>query len=168
MSEHLPAIIDRSEIIGDARAHVVPALIAVAGERASLRFLEFFAANIRNPHTRRAYSRAVSEFMAWCEDNGVTSIAAVQPLHVSAWIEQQTREHAAPTAKLRLAALRHLFNWLVTGQVSVVQGSEVGAEWAQSLSRSDNADVVRASQLQHTVEDINRHVDLSHPTFVYT
>jgi hypothetical protein len=30
------------------------ALVAVAGERASMRFLEFFAANIRNPHTRRA------------------------------------------------------------------------------------------------------------------
>ena len=96
MSEQLPAIIDRTEIIGDARAHVVPALIAAAGERASLRFLEFFAANIRNPHTRRAYSRAVAEFMAWCDDNGVPSITAVQPLHVSAWIEQQTREHAAP------------------------------------------------------------------------
>ena len=25
-----------------------------AGERAGIRFLEFFAANIRNPHTRRA------------------------------------------------------------------------------------------------------------------
>ena len=45
------------------------------------------------------------------------SLAAVQPLHVAAWIELQTREHAAPTAKLRLAALRHLFDWLVTGQV---------------------------------------------------
>jgi hypothetical protein len=32
----------------------VPALIASAGDRASLRFLEFSAANIRNPHTRRA------------------------------------------------------------------------------------------------------------------
>jgi site-specific recombinase XerD len=117
MSEQLPAVIERTQIIGDVRADFVPALIAVAGERASVRFLEFFAANIRNPHTRRAYSRAVSEFMTWCEDYGVTSITAVQPLHVSAWIEQQTRERAAPTAKLRLAALRHLFNWLVTGQV---------------------------------------------------
>ncbi len=61
--------------------------------------------------------KRVTEFMTWCEDNGVTSITPVQPLHVSAWIEQQTREHAAPTAKLRLAVLRHLFNWLVTGQV---------------------------------------------------
>ena len=71
MDEQLPAIVERTEIT--ARAHIVPALITVAGERASLRFLEFFAANIRNPHTRRAYSRAVSEFMAWCDDNGVTS-----------------------------------------------------------------------------------------------
>jgi site-specific recombinase XerD len=55
--------------------------------------------------------------MAWSEDNGVRSSTAVQPLHVSAWIEQQTLDHAAPTAKLRLAALRHLFNWLVTGHV---------------------------------------------------
>ena len=95
----------------------MPALIAAAGERASLRFLEFFAANIRNPHTRRAYGRAVADFLAWCDDQRVPSIAAVQPLHVAAWIEQQTREHAAPTAKARLAALRHLFDWLVTGQV---------------------------------------------------
>ena len=92
-------------------------LIAAAGEKRPLRFLEFFAANIRNPHTRRAYSRAVAEFLAWCDDNGVSSITAVQPLHVSAWIETQQQERAAPTVKLRLAAIRHLFDWLVTGQV---------------------------------------------------
>ena len=45
------------------------------------------------------------------------SIAAVQPLHVASWVELQTRKRSAPTVKLRLAALRHLFDWLVTGQV---------------------------------------------------
>jgi hypothetical protein len=30
------------------------ALIAAAGDRAQLRFLEFFASNIRNPHTHDA------------------------------------------------------------------------------------------------------------------
>jgi hypothetical protein len=39
----------------------LPALIAAAGERAGMRFLEFFAANIRNPHTRRAYARRQSK-----------------------------------------------------------------------------------------------------------
>jgi hypothetical protein len=43
-----------------------PPLVAASGERAGIRFLEFFAANIRNSHTRRAYGRAVGEFVAWC------------------------------------------------------------------------------------------------------
>jgi site-specific recombinase XerD len=99
------------------RSTSLPALIAVAGDKAGLRFLEFFAANIRNPHTRRAYGRAVADFLAWCDDAGVPSIAGVQPLHVAAWIELQQQESAAPTVKARLAAIRHLFDWLVTGQV---------------------------------------------------
>ena len=95
----------------------LPALVAAAGERASVRFLEFFAANIRNPHTRRAYYREAEEFLAWCASAGVPSIAAVQPVHVATWIEASTRELTAPSVKQRLAALRHLFDWLVNGQV---------------------------------------------------
>ncbi len=95
----------------------LPILVVAAGERASVRFLEFFASTIRNPHTRRAYARAVTDFLAWCAEHAVLSIAAVQPLHVAAWIEGQTRDHAAPTVKQQLAALRHLFDWLVMGQV---------------------------------------------------
>jgi site-specific recombinase XerD len=117
MSEQLPVIADRTKIIGDDHVHIVPALIAAAGARASLRFLEFFASNIRNTHTRRAYGRAVAEFLAWCDDNRVASITAVRPLHVAAWIEMQQKGRAAPTVKARLAAIRHLFDWLVTGQV---------------------------------------------------
>src|SRR5260221_8954266 len=95
----------------------VPALSAVAGERASMRFLEFFAANIRNPHTRPAYYRAAEEFLAWCASVGVPSITAVQPVHVATWIEASAHKLAAPSVKQRLAALRHLFDWLVNGQV---------------------------------------------------
>jgi site-specific recombinase XerC len=95
----------------------LPELIAAAGDRAGMRFLEFFAANIRNPHTRRAYARAADEFLAWCAAADVPSIGAVQPVHVATWIEAGTRELAAPSVKQRLAAIRHLFDWLVTGQV---------------------------------------------------
>uniref|UniRef100_UPI00048900F3 tyrosine-type recombinase/integrase n=1 Tax=Paraburkholderia ferrariae TaxID=386056 RepID=UPI00048900F3 len=95
----------------------LPALVMSAGDRAGIRFLEFFASAIRNPHTRRAYARAAGDFLAWCGQAGVASITAVQPLHVAAWIELQTATHAAPTVKQRLAAIRHLFDWLVTGQV---------------------------------------------------
>jgi site-specific recombinase XerD len=95
----------------------LPALIAAGDDRAQRRFLEFFASNIRNPHTRRAYVRAVAEFLDWCAAVGVPAIEAVQPLHVAAWIEGQTRQLSAPTVKQQLAAIRHLFDWLVTGQV---------------------------------------------------
>ena len=39
----------------------------------------------------------MSDFLVWCQEHGVASIAAVQPLHVAAWIEGQT--HAATTVK---------------------------------------------------------------------
>lgn len=106
---------DLTVAAGGARA--LPALVISGGQRAQMRFLDFFAANIRNPHTRRAYGHAVSDFLTWCADQGVTGLGEVRPLHVSAWVEMQTRSHAAPTAKQRLAAVRHLFDWLVTGQV---------------------------------------------------
>ena len=47
----------------------------------------------------------------------VPSIAAVQRVHVATRSEERTRELAAPSVKRRLAALRHLFDWLVTGHV---------------------------------------------------
>ena len=93
-----------------------PVLVNASGERAQIRFLEFFAANIRNTHTRRAYAQATREFLAWCESGGVASIADVRPLHVAAYIEQLGRERSAPTVKQRLAAIRHLFDWLVTAR----------------------------------------------------
>jgi hypothetical protein len=36
-------------------AELLPPIIRAAGEDASRRFLEFFAASIRNPNTRKAY-----------------------------------------------------------------------------------------------------------------
>lgn len=98
-------------------AERAPALVAAAGERASYRFFEFFTAQIRNPHTRRAYARAAVEFFDWLAAHGVTRLDAIRSVHVAAYVEELQRARSAPTAKLRLAALRHLFDWLVIGQV---------------------------------------------------
>jgi hypothetical protein len=95
----------------------VPALIARAGDRATLRFLEFFAVNIRNPNTRAAYGRATGAFLLWCEDRGIAELRLVQPVHVAAYVEQLGRERSAPSVKQHLACLRMLFDWLVTRQV---------------------------------------------------
>ncbi len=96
---------------------VLPALVAAAGERAAMHFLEFFAANIRNPHTRRVYYRTPEEFLGWCASADVPSIAAVQPVHVATWIEASMHGLAAPSIKQRLVAIRHLLDRLVNGRV---------------------------------------------------
>jgi hypothetical protein len=57
----------------------------------------------------------------------VPSIAAAQPVHVATWIEAGTRELAAQSVKQRRAAIRHLFDWLVTGQVVSVKPARFGA-----------------------------------------
>ncbi len=106
-----------NQLVAIPASDVLPALVTAAGQPAQIRFLEFFAANIRNAHTRRAYGRAVTDFLAWCEGRGVRSLQDVQPLHVAGYIETLSRERSAPTAKGRLAAIRHLFDWLVMGQV---------------------------------------------------
>jgi hypothetical protein len=54
---------------------------------------------------------------SWSICSRASAIAHVAPLHVATWIEAHTRELAAPSVKQRLAALRHLFDWLVTGHV---------------------------------------------------
>src|SRR6266850_7254224 len=94
---------------------VVPALIADIGDGASWRYVEFFTANIRNPHTRRAYARACARFFAWCEQRGLT-LAAIRPFDVATYIESLQQEHSAPGVKQQLAAVRMLFDWLITGQ----------------------------------------------------
>lgn len=95
----------------------LPTLITAGGERAQIRFLEFFAATIRNANTRRAYARAILDFLTWCEGRGVKSVAGVQPIHVGSYIESLSLARSAPTTKQHLAAIRHLFDWLVMGQV---------------------------------------------------
>ena len=49
----------------------LPAILADAGEDAVTRFVEYFTAHIRNPHTRRAYFRNAISFLRWCEDRGI-------------------------------------------------------------------------------------------------
>jgi site-specific recombinase XerD len=98
-------------------AVVVPGIIADAGEHATRRFLEFFAATIRNRNTRMAYMTAVGRFFGWCEQHRIGQLADIEPLHVAAYIEALGLDFEKPTVKQHLAAIRMLFDWLVTGQV---------------------------------------------------
>ena len=54
-----------------ARSKAFPALLQRAGKAACWAADEFFAAQISNPHTRRAYARPVGRFLTWCEAQGI-------------------------------------------------------------------------------------------------
>src|SRR6202045_296281 len=114
--DQLPAIIAPGALTPMPDTRLALALIAAAGEQAGWRYVEFFTANIRNPPTRRAYARACSRFFAWCEDRGQT-LASIRPFDVATYIEGLQQTHSAPGVKQQLAAVRMLFDWLITGQV---------------------------------------------------
>jgi site-specific recombinase XerD len=99
---------------------LVPRVIAAAGDQAARRFLEFFAATIRNKNTRMAYYRAAERFFAWCDHHKVGEIADIEPLHVAAYVEAMVKDFEKPTVKQHLAAVRMLFDWLVVGQVVAI------------------------------------------------
>src|SRR5713226_324912 len=94
----------------------LPAAIAAAGARTSERFIEFFTANIRNRNTRMAYAIAVRQFFNWCEQRGL-QLEAIRPRIVAAYIEQLCAGMAKPSVKQHLAAIRQLFDYLVTGGI---------------------------------------------------
>src|SRR4051794_15754405 len=81
----------------------VPRVIAAAGEHAARRFLEFFAATIRNWNTRMAYHRAALRFFAWCDQHRLGGLADIEPLHIAAYIEALGRDYEKPSVKQHLA-----------------------------------------------------------------
>jgi len=93
MSDTEPRV---EKLLAPLIASHAPALVAASGARASYRFLEFFTAQIRNPHTRRAYVRAATEFFDWLQAKGVTQLAAIESVHVATYIEQLSRARSAP------------------------------------------------------------------------
>ena len=115
-SDQFPAIIRPGALAASDDIHLVPALIADAGDQAAWRYLEFFTANIRNPNTRRAYARACQQFFAWCDERGLT-LMTIRAVDVARYIEARQQTHSAPDVKQQLAAVRMLFDWLITGQI---------------------------------------------------
>lgn len=112
----------RSSSLARAGMPALPGIITNAGEQAAHRFVEFFAATIRNKNTRTAYVHAVGSFLVWCEERGL-ALERIDSLTVAAYVEKLTEERAAPTVKQHLAAIRMCFDWLVSGGVLSVNPS---------------------------------------------
>lgn len=155
----------RSQALAPARPPVVvmgmtlPALFAGAGEREAVRVAEFFAAQIRNPNTRRAYLRAVTDFASFCEARGLAVLDQVQPLHVAAWVEIQLKAYSKPTVKQQLAAVRMLFDWLVVGQV-VRSNPASSVRGPKHSAKRGKTPVLDAESTRQLLDSIERDTDI--------
>jgi site-specific recombinase XerD len=95
---------------------VIPPIINDHSETAARYFLEFFAAQIRNSHTRAAYMRAAWKLCDWLKENKINELCQVKPVHIALWVETRMKTAASQTIKQELAGIRQLFNWLVIKQ----------------------------------------------------
>jgi site-specific recombinase XerD len=129
----------------------LPAVIVGAGESASRRFVEFFTANIRNKNTRMAYMRALRPFLFWCEARSL-SLREIQPVHVAAYIEQHPG--SPPTVKQHLAAIRMLFDWLVTGQI-VPTNPTSSVRGPKHVVKKGKTPVLTAEQARQLLDSID-------------
>jgi site-specific recombinase XerD len=131
----------------------LPNIIHKAGPQAARRFVEFFAANIRNRGTREVYARAVARFCHWCERR-VVGLTEIQPLVVAAYIEQLTLEVAKPTVKLHLAAIRMLFDFLVTGQIVPVNPA-ASVRGPKHVAKKGKTPVLTAAEARVLLDSID-------------
>ena len=139
-----------------ARLADSPAIIREAGPAAQFAFDEFVYGHLRNPHTRAAYSHAIQRFLDWSHQRGI-ELVRITPRNVGEYLDSQPL--ATVTKKLHLAAIRRLFDFLVTRHAvilnpaatvrterhQVVEGKtpEIGVEAARRLLASlDTSHVV--------------------------
>ena len=102
---------DTAELVHPDAGH--PALER-AGQHAVFATDEFFSACVVNPHTRRAYSRAVRRFLDWCELQNL-ELARVTPGAAGRFIEELPG--SAGTKNQARAALKQFGDRLVQRHV---------------------------------------------------
>jgi integrase/recombinase XerD len=129
----------------------LPAVIVRAGEAAAWRFIEFFTATIRNRNTRAAYAQAITQFFAWCELHGIHALEKINPVVIGVYIE--SHPGAAPTVKQHLAAIRMLFDFLVTGQI-VPMNPASSVRGPKHVVRRGKTPVLKADQARTLLDSI--------------
>jgi len=128
----------------------LPPLIDEADPEAQERFLEFFAAQIRNENTRQAYGRAVGQFLTWAERQGF-SLKGITPMVASAYVEQHDGSPA--TIKQHLSALRQLFDWLQSGGVLNINPAEP-VKGPKHIQREGSTPILTAEEATEFIEGL--------------
>jgi integrase/recombinase XerD len=134
-------------------AGYVPSLFLDGRERTWRRYVEFFTAQIRNRNTRTAYAHAAHRFSTWCERRKVT-LDRVTPVVVAIYVEEMMAERSRPTVKLHLAAIRMLFDYLVTGHVLETNPAAPVRGPRYSVTRGKTP-VLEPEQARHLLDSID-------------
>src|SRR6266849_2374148 len=110
-------------------------------------------ANIRNRNTRMAYALAVRQFFDWCEQRRLR-LDAIRPTTVAAYIEQLGAKMAKPSVKQHLAAVRQLFDYLVTGGIlpSNPAGAVRGPKYVVKRAKTPVLSADQARQLLGSID----------------
>ena len=103
---------------------------------------------------RVGYLHAVSRFFAWCEHHQIGQLADIEPLHVAAYIEALGKDFEKPTVKQHLAAIRMLFDWLVTGQV-VATNPPHAVRGPKHVVKTGKTTVLDAEQARKLLDSID-------------
>jgi site-specific recombinase XerD len=135
-------------------ARLVPTVVAAAGDKATRRFLEFFAVTIENPNTRQAYFHACRRFFDWCDHKGLDELVAIEPMHVAAYIRGLGKGFEKPTVKQHLAAIRMLFDWLVVGQV-VATNPAYSVRGPKHVVKTGKTTVLTGKQARELLDSID-------------
>jgi hypothetical protein len=106
----------RAELVPTQRG--LPAIIDGSGRKARDRIEHFLRAAIDNDNTRRAYGRSLGSFFVFLEDGGRERVQNIGPLDVRDYLEAaKANGLSTATLKQHMAAIRTLFDHLVTGGV---------------------------------------------------
>jgi site-specific recombinase XerD len=91
------------------------------------------------------------QFFAWCEAHRIRTLDQINPVVIAGYIEQHPA--AAPTVKQHLAAIRMLFDFLVTGQI-VPMNPAGSVRGPKHVVRRGKTPVLKADQARLLIDSI--------------
>jgi site-specific recombinase XerD len=133
----------------------LPAALSGGSPEALHAVLQFFAAEIRNPNTRRAYLKAAEDFFAFAAlAKGGDRLETITAWHLSSWLEtMRAGGLSAPTIKARLAAIKMLFQALAREGVLGVNPAAVVRGPKHSVRRGKTP-VLSAEEARQLLDSI--------------
>lgn len=103
-------------------AQPLPQIVVDAGQPALTAWKDFFDGKLANTNTRTAYSRAVRQFLAWCDQEELDMVS-IRAGDVGRYLREHTG--SLSTKKQHLSALRRFFNLLVERHIVVINPAAV-------------------------------------------